>query len=84
MMAHIVSEANWQNAMSYSPLLQMDRSLLMWEWLRRKPDYRDFYIGKTREVSETASGVQITCLTDDAVIQPWGLLFRGGSGAGGR
>jgi Family of unknown function (DUF6499) len=79
-MTHIVSDANWQNVVSYSPLLQMDRSLLMWEWLRRNPDYRDFYIGKTRDVSKTASGVQISCLTDGAVVQPWGLLFRRGSG----
>ena len=32
---------DWKDAAAYSPLLDADRSLLAWEWLRRVPAYRE-------------------------------------------
>jgi len=31
---------DWRDAAAYEPLLEADRSLFAWEWLRRNPDYR--------------------------------------------
>ena len=31
---------DWRDAAAYAPLLEADRSLFAWEWLRRGPDYR--------------------------------------------
>ena len=31
---------DWREAAAYAPLLDADRSLFAWEWLRRDPDYR--------------------------------------------
>lgn len=31
---------DWRDAAAYAPLLDADRSLLAWEWLRRDPSYR--------------------------------------------
>jgi hypothetical protein len=35
-----VSEFSWRDCAAYAPLLQADRSLFAWEWLRRTPGYR--------------------------------------------
>lgn len=32
--------ADWKDADAYAPLLQADRSIFAWEWLRRDPAYR--------------------------------------------
>lgn len=32
--------ADWRDAAAYAPLLDADRSIHAWEWLRRDPDYR--------------------------------------------
>ena len=32
--------ADWRDAAAYAPLLEADRSVLAWEWLRRDPGYR--------------------------------------------
>ena len=32
---------DWRDASAYSALLEADRSLVAWEWLRRDPGYRD-------------------------------------------
>ena len=32
--------ADWRDAAAYAPLLQADRSVFAWEWLRRDPGYR--------------------------------------------
>lgn len=32
---------DWRDAAAYEPLLQADRSLIAWEWLRRDPAYRE-------------------------------------------
>lgn len=31
---------DWKDAQSYAPLLEADRSIFAWEWLRRDPGYR--------------------------------------------
>lgn len=33
--------AEWRDAEAYAPLLEADRSIFAWEWLRRDPGYRD-------------------------------------------
>ena len=33
--------ADWKDASAYAPLLDADRSIFAWEWLRRLPNYRD-------------------------------------------
>lgn len=32
--------ADWRDAQAYAPLIDADRSIFAWEWLRRDPDYR--------------------------------------------
>ncbi|MBX3562653.1 MAG: DUF2285 domain-containing protein [Sphingomonas sp.] len=32
--------SDWRDAAAYAPLLEADRSILAWEWLRRDPAYR--------------------------------------------
>lgn len=32
--------ADWKDAAAYAPLLEADRSIFAWEWLRRDPGYR--------------------------------------------
>jgi hypothetical protein len=38
--ARSASGFDWRDAAAYAPLLEADRSLFAWEWLRRDPDYR--------------------------------------------
>lgn len=40
MQAETVSTTDWRDPAAYSPLLEADRSLVAWEWLRRDPSYR--------------------------------------------
>lgn len=40
MQAETVSRTDWRDSAAYAPLLDADRSLLAWEWLRRDPLYR--------------------------------------------
>lgn len=40
MRAETASAQDWRNAAAYAPLLDADRSLFAWEWLRRDPCYR--------------------------------------------
>ena len=35
------SRSNWRDERGYAPLVDADRSLFAWEWLRRDPEYRD-------------------------------------------
>lgn len=39
MQAKSASRLDWRDAAAYAPLLDADRSLFAWEWLRRDPDY---------------------------------------------
>jgi hypothetical protein len=38
--AECSSWPDWRDAAAYAPLLDADRSLFAWEWLRRDPEYR--------------------------------------------
>lgn len=40
MVARRASELDWRDAAAYAPLLDADRSLFAWEWLRRDLSYR--------------------------------------------
>ncbi|MGE5564474.1 MAG: DNA -binding domain-containing protein [Bacillota bacterium] len=40
MQAETASWPDWRDAAAYAPLLDADRSLFAWEWLRRDPRYR--------------------------------------------
>lgn len=40
MRADAASPGDWRDAAAYAPLLDADRSLFAWEWLRRDPSYR--------------------------------------------
>lgn len=45
---------DWRDCLSYAPLLQVDRALLCWEWLRRDPFYRcTFYLHKDNPIGWT-------------------------------
>jgi len=55
--------ADWRNGAAYAPLLDADRSVLAWEWLRRDPGYRAAW------TAAWSSGTR-----DGAVgAEPWGL-----------
>lgn len=58
---------DWRDAAAYRPLLQADRSLLAWEWLRRSPGYR--------AAAGTAFGQAGNCARVEAGDGPerWGL-----------
>ena len=53
----------WRDAQAYAPLLDADRSLFAWEWLRRDPLYRAAALGA---LSEEAG-------RESARPQAWGL-----------
>lgn len=72
----------WRDGRNYARLLDVDRSGLMWEWLRRDPDYIAWYV----RASTATGGVQaaINPMIDDP--HQWGIHFRresGGRGPGG-
>lgn len=76
-MSRVIAHVDWQDSSTYLPLLQMDRSLLMWEWLRRDLDYREFYVGRSRDSSRLPSGINLVRLAEDDALQRWGSHFRG-------
>lgn len=41
--------ADWRDAAAYAPLLDADRPVFAWEWLRRDPDYRAAAQGASRD-----------------------------------
>lgn len=55
--------ADWRDAAAYAPLLEADRSIHAWEWLRRNPEYRG-----TARAALTVEGSG-----DSARAQDWGL-----------
>lgn len=68
--------ADWQMPDDYASLVNIDRSLLMWEWLRRDPTYQRFSIGHATDPVHDVDGVRIFRLTDEMAAPPWGLRFR--------
>jgi hypothetical protein len=71
-----VFRVDWQDVSAYTRIVNMDRSLLMWEWLKRDPSYQEFYIGKPRDLTRLPSGVKVIRLADDVACTFWGLHFR--------
>lgn len=59
--------ADWRDAAAYAPLLQADRSVFAWEWLRRDSGYR----AAAKRAFGKASGLA-SCDLPDA--ERWGLL----------
>ncbi|WP_408015290.1 transcriptional regulator domain-containing protein [Sandaracinobacteroides hominis] len=59
----------WRDAAPYARMQRIDRAGIMWEWLRRDPNYVAWHI-------------QASTSTRGAIPAPvaWGLLFRGTSG----
>lgn len=49
---------DWRDAAAYARLLDADRSLLAWEWLRRDPDYRVAYIAHCESSSLSCDALQ--------------------------
>ncbi|SBV31786.1 conserved protein of unknown function [uncultured Sphingopyxis sp.] len=68
------SHCDWRDPAPYRRLRGIDRSGMMWEWLRRDPAYVAWYTSASRA-------------TRDGCDRPgrlaWGLLFRRRSLAGG-
>ncbi|WP_414713221.1 transcriptional regulator domain-containing protein [Sphingomonas sp.] len=63
---------DWRDRGHYRRLLGTDRAGLMWEWLRRDPDYIAWYVRASDATRGAAHGTASDPLT-------WGLHFRGGS-----
>lgn len=40
---------DWRDAAAYAPLLEADRSIVAWEWLRREPSYREAALRSPRQ-----------------------------------
>ncbi|WP_353744656.1 DUF6499 domain-containing protein [Sphingomonas sp. 66-10] len=59
--------ADWQDPAPYRRLKGVDRAGVMWEWLRRDPDYVAWYTSASRATRDQ-------CREDDPLI--WGLHFR--------
>jgi hypothetical protein len=62
----------WRSSAGYDYVRDLTASDLAWEWLRRNKDYaQDFAtLAKAGADSERAA----------ALLEPWGLRFRGGPG----
>ena len=57
---------DWRDAAAYAPLLEADRSLFAWEWLRRDLDYR--------AAAERACGLGASASCDDPAAAAFGLV----------
>ncbi len=60
-----VPGSDWRNAAPYDALAGLDRAGIMWEWLRRDPDYVAWHV----QASTATRGVRPAPLL-------WGLHFR--------
>lgn len=63
------SPMNWRDGSAYVPLLEADRSMFAWEWLRRDPSYRNA-AGKERRNENGRAGF---VLPANAAASQWGL-----------
>lgn len=61
--------ADWRDASAYAPLLEADRSIFAWEWLRRVPEYREAAT-RSGAAGELWSGA---ALGADVNAARWGL-----------
>lgn len=60
---------DWRDARPYERLRGIDRAGLMWEWLRRDPEYVAWYVRASRATRGSAMPAEL-----DA--EQWGLHFR--------
>ena len=58
---------DWRDAAAYQPLLDADRSLFAWEWLRRNPNYRE--AAERASSEESSRGLTEPCQPPEQ----WGL-----------
>lgn len=67
-------EGKWRTSSAYDYLEQLDPPALAWEFLRRNPAYRQEFaeLSRTGPIDSDAAA---------ALVQRWGLQFRGGSSA---
>jgi hypothetical protein len=65
---------DWSNAQAYDYTQALSPRGWAWEFLRRNPDFRAEWlqIASSMRVLEGSS----TCLSIDAMLSAWGLLFR--------
>ncbi len=67
---------NWLDPESYHALAGIDRAGLMWEWLRRDPEYRSSHHQAKPIVSQSHGGLKIITLPPTVSANQWGLHFR--------
>lgn len=60
---------DWRDAAAYEPLLEADRSICAWEWLRRQPAYR----AAALECLEARPQLPFKVLAEQPRALPWGL-----------
>jgi hypothetical protein len=75
----MIGSDGWRDPRNYARLHRVDRSGLMWEWLRRDPAYLAWYV----QASTATRGAATNPMVDDP--HQWGVHFRresGGRGSG--
>ncbi|MEO1168732.1 MAG: hypothetical protein AAFW97_08500 [Pseudomonadota bacterium] len=64
---------DWRDPAAYAGIVDAGRSALVWELLRRDPEYRGDMSPPANRLSD---GVEIVPLADPETIAQYGLLFR--------
>lgn len=65
----------WRSSAGYDYVRDLTASDLAWEWLRRNKDYAQDFATLAKAGADTERTA--------ALLEPWGLRFRGGSGTSG-
>ena len=73
---HNTPTENWLDPEPYRALADIDRAGLMWEWLRRDPEYRLSQHQAKPIAPQSRSGLKIITLTPAVNANQWGLHFR--------
>ena len=77
---HDTPTDNWLDPEQYRALAGIDRAGLMWEWLRRDPEYRlSQQLSRhqaTPIVTQSHGSLKIITLTSAVNANQWGLHFR--------
>jgi hypothetical protein len=60
---------DWRDPRPYARLRRIDRTGLMWEWLRRDPDYVAWYVSASSATRGPAAASEMD-------PDQWGLHFR--------
>ena len=67
--------ARWDIAEDYQPLLQYEGAWMMWEWLRRDPQYGTFALTHDRPTAYSIDGPIAPKQQDLNARDNWGLYF---------